>query len=36
MVNSLVTYERPISIVAGLTMIGVAVYYLVVIFQIFG
>jgi cytochrome c-type biogenesis protein len=36
MVNSLVTYERPISIVAGLTMMGVAAYYLVAVFQVFG
>lgn len=36
MVNALVTYERPISIVAGLTMIGVALYYLIVVFAVFG
>ncbi len=36
MVNSLVAYERPIGVVAGLTMIGVAIYYLVFVFRVFG
>jgi hypothetical protein len=36
MINSLVTYERPISVVAGLTMMGVAAYYLFAVFQVFG
>lgn len=36
MVNALLTYERPISVVAGLTMIGVAAYYLVAVFRVFG
>jgi hypothetical protein len=36
MVNALVTYERQISVVAGLTMVGVALYYLIVVFAVFG
>ncbi len=35
MVNALVTYERQISVGAGLTMVGVALYYLIVVFAVF-
>ena len=36
MVNALVRYERPIGIVAGAVMIGVAVYYLGWVFEVLG
>jgi cytochrome c-type biogenesis protein len=36
MVNFLVDNERVISIVAGVTMIAVAAYYLVFVFEVFG
>jgi cytochrome c-type biogenesis protein len=35
MINALVTYERQISVIAGLTMVGVALYYLIVVFAVF-
>ena len=36
MVTALVRYERPIGIVAGAVMVGVAVYYLGWVFEVFG
>ncbi|MDI6901624.1 MAG: cytochrome c biogenesis protein CcdA [Anaerosomatales bacterium] len=35
-VNALVRYERQIAFVAGAVMTGVAVYYLVAVFEVFG
>jgi hypothetical protein len=36
MVNWLVEYSRQINFVAGVVMVGVAVYYLIFVFHVFG